>query len=110
MDPEDWMLAKTPDPLNHLPLYSLHKMLDLKKIYEALLYWHGRLNGSEFAEAVGRSRQHIQADVIRPYLQKSGEWDLEEERGRKRGRTLRQRPTSAPDSLVSVRSRRDGLS
>ena len=74
-------------------------MLELEKIYEALLYWRGNLNSSEFAEAVGKSRQHVQIDVIKPYVRRRGAWDLDETRGRKHGRTLQGQLTSAPDGL-----------
>ncbi|MCY4227401.1 MAG: hypothetical protein OXF20_06880 [Gammaproteobacteria bacterium] len=95
-------------------------MLDLSKIYEALLYWRANLSAKEFAEAVGRTRQHLQKEVITPFIQKRG-MDIEETRGKKHGRSLIIEPKiSQPDlwdffSLLDVerkwrRHERKGLS
>ena len=78
--------------------FGLSTMLDLEKIYEALLYWRGNLNATEFAYAVGRTRQRVQTQVITPFVQ-GRETDLQQERGRKHGRTLLGRPTCAPADL-----------
>ena len=72
-------------------------MLGLEKIYEALLYWRGNLNADEFAEAVGRTRQRVQTEIITPFVQGGGK--VIEKRGRKHGRTLQRPPTSAPEDL-----------
>ena len=69
-----------------------------RKIYEALLYWRGNVNASEVADAVGRSRQHVQTEVITPFAQ-GRKRDVLEKRGRKHGRTLVTQPTSAPNAL-----------
>lgn len=78
----------------------LKEMLDLEKVYEALLYWRGNLNAPEFADAVGRARQRVQEDIITPFV-KDRAADLQNVRGRKHGRTLTVRPKSAPDGLWS---------
>ena len=78
----------------------MSKMLDLEKVYEALLYWRGNLNAPEFADAVGRARQRAQEDIITPFV-KDRAADLQQVRGRKHGRTLMVRPKSAPDDLWS---------
>lgn len=75
-------------------------MLDHGKIYEALAFWRGNLNASEFAAAVERTRQRVQTEVITPFVQDRGR-DLQQERGRKHGRTLLVRPMAAPDNLWS---------
>ena len=73
-------------------------MLDLEKIYEALTFWCGNVNAAEFADAVGRTRQNVQTEVITPFVQ-GRKGDLQQERGRKHGRTLLVRPRSAPGNL-----------
>ncbi len=75
-------------------------MLSLEKIYDALLYWRGNMNASEFAEAVGRTRTHVQTEVIAPFLSDSSNKVLEH-RGRKHGRTLAGRPKQSPGDLWS---------
>ncbi len=81
-------------------------MLDTERIYEALLYWRGNLNASEFARAIGRTRQHVQTHII-AHFPKDRMTDIETTHGhrvgdrRKHGRTLLVRPKSAPNDLWS---------
>ena len=73
-------------------------MLDLEKIYEALAFWCGNVNAVEFADAVGRTRQYVQTEVITPFVQ-GRKGDLHQKRGRKHGRTLLVHPRIAPGNL-----------
>ena len=75
-------------------------MLDLEKVYEALLHWRGNLNATEFANSVGLTRQHVQNRVITPFLSKPSN-EVHEIRGRKHGRTLVSRPDLSPRDIWS---------
>ena len=75
-------------------------MLDLEKIYEALLFWRGNVNASEFADAVGRARTRVQTEIITPFVQDNA-GVLQRQSGRKHGRTLLVRPRFAPADLWS---------
>lgn len=76
------------------------KTIDLMKVYEAMLFWRGGMNATEFADAVGLTRQRVQENIVSPFVwHRAG--DMLQERGRKHGRTLLVRPKSAPADLWS---------